>query len=92
MIELLDFVVKAHGGLDRWNQLENVTAKMTVAGAIWEFKQKPDLLTAVTFESNIHNQNHIIFKDFAGKGNQSVFSPDKLFIKNQKRQNPMDAR
>ena len=45
----------------------NVTAKMTVAGAIWEFKQKPGLLTDVTFESNIHNQDHVVFKDFMSR-------------------------
>jgi hypothetical protein len=97
MNELLEFAVKAHGDLGRWNQLKNITAKMTVAGAIWGFKQKPGLLTDVTFESNIHDQNHVVFKDFAGKGNESVFRPDKLFIKNEKgetlwaRDNPRNA-
>ena len=43
MTELLDVVVEAHGGLDRWNQLNSIKAKLTVAGAIWEFKQKPQL-------------------------------------------------
>jgi hypothetical protein len=97
MTELLDIVLEAHGGLDRWNQLSTIRAKMTVAGAIWEFKQKPGLLTDVTFESGIHDQHHVVYRDFAGKGNQSVFHPDKLFVKNEKgeilwtRDNPRNA-
>jgi hypothetical protein len=97
MTELLDVVVEAHGGLDRWNQLNNIKAKLTVAGAIWEFKQKPGLLTDVTFESNIHDQPQVVYRDFAGKGNQSVFRPDKLFVRNEKgevlwtRDNPRNA-
>ena len=84
MSELLDVVLEAHGGLDRWNQLKTIKAKMTVAGAIWEFKQKPGLLTDVTFESGIHDQHHIVYRDFAGKGNQSVFQPDQLLLKDEK--------
>ena len=97
MTELLDIVLEAHGGLDRWNQLSTIRAKMTVAGAIWEFKQKPGLLTDVTFESGIHDQHHVVYRDFAGKGNQSVFHPDKLFVKNEQgeilwtRDNPRNA-
>jgi hypothetical protein len=40
MTELLDVAVEAHGGLGRWNRLNNIKAKLTVAGAIWEFKTK----------------------------------------------------
>lgn len=97
MTELLDVAVEAHGGLDRWNQLNSIKAKLTVAGAIWEFKQKPGLLTDVTFESGIHDQQQVVYRDFAGKGNQSVFRPDKLFVRNEKgevlwtRDNPRNA-
>ena len=97
MTELLDIVLEAHGGLDRWNRLSTIKAKLTVAGAIWEFKQKPGLLTDVTFESGVHDQHQIVYRDFAGKGNQSVFHPDKLFVKNEQgeilwtRDNPRNA-
>src|ERR1700733_739858 len=84
MTELLDIVLEAHGGLDRWNQLSTIRAKMTVAGAIWEFKQKPGLLTDVTFESGIHDQHHVVYRDFAGKGNQSVFPPTSCLLKTKK--------
>jgi len=42
MNDLLSAAVNAHGGLSRWNQLKTVTATLSVTGAIWEVKGKPD--------------------------------------------------
>jgi hypothetical protein len=42
--DLLSPAVNAHGGLSRWNQLKRVTATLSITGAIWEVKGKPDAL------------------------------------------------
>lgn len=39
---LLKFATDAHGGLGRWNQLNSLTADLSVTGAIWHVKGKPD--------------------------------------------------
>jgi hypothetical protein len=44
MNDLLTFVVKAHGGLGRWNQLSFVKANVSITGAIWAVKCQPDVL------------------------------------------------
>ena len=38
MASLLDEVLDAHGGLDRWNQLEQVHAHRIQGGAVWGSK------------------------------------------------------
>ncbi len=84
MTELLDVVVEAHGGLDRWNQLNNIKAKLTVAGAIWEFKQKPGLLTDVTFESGIHDQQQVVTQISRAKAIKAYFAPTSCLSETKK--------
>jgi len=42
MPDLLRAAVEAHGGLSRWNQLNAVKASLSITGAIWQLKGKPD--------------------------------------------------
>ena len=44
MASLLDEVVDAHGGLDRWNQLEQVHAHLIQGGVVWALKGHPGQL------------------------------------------------
>jgi hypothetical protein len=43
MNELLALDVEAHGGIDRWNRFKTIDAKLSLGGALWSFKQQPDL-------------------------------------------------
>jgi hypothetical protein len=38
MSDLLDTVFEAHGGLERWNQLDTVSARLIQGGVLWPFK------------------------------------------------------
>ncbi|SCK32045.1 hypothetical protein VAR608DRAFT_2774 [Variovorax sp. HW608] len=38
MNDLLQQVLKAHGGLDRWNQFSSVTAQLSTGGGLWALK------------------------------------------------------
>jgi hypothetical protein len=35
MNDLLETVIEAHGGLERWNQLDSVSARLIQGGALW---------------------------------------------------------
>ena len=48
MNDLLKLAVEAHGGLDRWNQLKTLTANISVTGALWHLKGKPDILKGIS--------------------------------------------
>ena len=44
MNELLELAVKAHGGLARWNEVSPVEIDVSITGAIWYVKRRPDVL------------------------------------------------
>jgi hypothetical protein len=52
MNDLLQVAVDAHGGLSRWNQLKRVKASLSITGAIWQLKGKPDALAEVSIEAS----------------------------------------
>jgi hypothetical protein len=43
MTGLLDAVLGAHGGLDRWRQFDTIEATIVTGGKLWEIKGGPPL-------------------------------------------------
>jgi hypothetical protein len=56
MKDLLSVAVEAYGGLSRWNQLKTVRASLSITGAIWQVKGKPDVLKDVSIEAQLHEE------------------------------------
>ncbi len=56
MNDLLQVAVDTHGGLSRWNQLKRVRANLSVTGAIWQMKGKPDVLEDVSIKAELHKE------------------------------------
>src|ERR1700694_3860495 len=52
MSDLLNLAMKAHGGLERWKQVRNMQAKVTLNGALWRIKGRPDGLSGVVMRLN----------------------------------------
>lgn len=44
MGELKDFVIAAHGGLDRWNQLSEVRAHLLIGGVARALKKQDGVI------------------------------------------------
>lgn len=44
---LLDVALDAHGGLDRWNELQRFDARLSVTGALWYIKQTPHVSSSL---------------------------------------------
>ena len=42
--DLKDFVIAAHGGLDRWNRLSEVRAHLLLGGVPWPLKKQDGAL------------------------------------------------
>ncbi len=79
MTQLKDFVIKAHGGLDRWRQFNQLSADLIQGGVLWPVKGHPDTLarTAVTVGLKEEWASHAPF----GAGNRrSRFTPDRVAI------------
>ena len=81
MEDLLEFAVKAHGGLDRWNSFTALKAEVSIGGAIWDLKQQPGLLTNKLLEIKTHSE-HLTITPFTSPDKRIVFVPKRLTLEN----------
>lgn len=81
MNDLLQVAIDAHGGLSRWNQLKRVNASLSITGAIWQVKGKPDILKDVSIESELHQER--LTTHFNGKGIRTVFEPNRVIVETE---------
>jgi hypothetical protein len=56
MIDLTDFAIAAHGGLERWNELTAVSAHLLCGGVIWPLKGQDGVLDDVNVRVELHRQ------------------------------------
>ena len=82
MNDLLELAVKAHGGLDRWQQLTEITAHVSISGTLWGRKGHPDALVDTHVTLDPHRQR-ITYDPFLHEGRRSVFLPDHTVIETQ---------
>jgi hypothetical protein len=54
MTDLLETVIEAHGGLDRWRELDAISARLVHGGALWKVKGKQGLLDDVFIRASLH--------------------------------------
>ena len=79
MADLLQLALNAHGGLQRWNAFNSLTAELSVDGAIWHLKQQPGLLQHKIFEIETHTER-LTITPFTAPGLRSVFVPQRLVL------------
>ncbi len=78
MSDLLQRAVAAHGGLDRFNQFQTVSASLVNGGALWSVKGQAGVLNAhVTV--NLH-QEHASFALSTLPNRRAVFTPERVAI------------
>jgi len=78
MNDLLRLVLAAHGGVDRWNELNHLRAHASITGATWSLKGKPDVLRDVDIQADTHQERLII--DFPGQDKRAIFEPTRIVI------------
>ena len=54
MTDLLETVIEAHGGLQRWNQLDAVSARLVQGGVLWALKGQAGVLEDVFVRASLH--------------------------------------
>ena len=81
MTDLLQAAVDAHGGLSRWNQLKTVKASLSITGAIWQPKGKPDTLKDISIEAELHNER--LITHFNGQGMRTLFQPTRIIMETE---------
>jgi hypothetical protein len=56
MNDLLKIAIEAHGGLERWNQLKTVSARLIQGGVIWPLKGQTGVLDDVVVTASLHEE------------------------------------
>lgn len=75
---LLADVVEAHGGLERWNELETVEAEIIGGGGLFPFKGSPPASGPRYLKVWLHEQRATIAP--AGSDRLILFTPDRVAI------------
>src|SRR5438132_7699954 len=79
MSDLLETVIAAHGGLARWNQLTNVTARLVQGGALWALKGQAGVLDDVVVTASLHEER-VSHRPFGAADRHSSFTPERVAI------------
>ena len=79
MSDLLDQVVKAHGGLQTWRQVQGVTSGLTSWGMTWSLKGQPTLLRGVTVDVATTDQL-LRVHPFVNQDCHGIYTPQQVSI------------
>jgi hypothetical protein len=79
MSDLLDTVIEAHGGLERWNQLDAVSARLIQSGAEWTIKGHDGVLADVYARASLHEERES-HHPFGAPDLRSSFTPGRVAI------------
>ena len=79
MTDLLETVIEAHGGLDRWRELDAISARLVHGGALWKVKGKQGLLDDVFIRASLHQQ-WVSHHPFGAADRRTAFTPDRVAI------------
>jgi hypothetical protein len=82
MDDLLATTIKAHGGQDRWNQLNTVSARLTQGGALWALKGQEGVLDSVVVTANLHDER-VSHRPFGAPDRRSAFTPGRVAIETE---------
>jgi hypothetical protein len=81
MDDLLKLAIGAHGGLERWRQVNVVRANASITGELWHLKGQPDVLKNIQVVAQLHRQHlvtHLIAKD-----RRTIFTTGKVSIESE---------
>ena len=79
MNDLLETVIEAHGGLEHWNQLDSVSARLIQGGVLWELKGQAGVLDDVVVTASLH-QERASHRPFGAADRHSSFTPERVAI------------
>ena len=80
MSDLLALALKAHGGLQRWDELTSATGRFAIGGAIWGFKGVPGVLADITVDLELRTER-VTLKPVGGVDTHTVFTDGRLELR-----------
>jgi hypothetical protein len=77
--DLLTELIHAHGGLDRWNALDRVSARLLQGGALWSIKGHEGVLADVGVTAALHEER-VSHAPFGAPHLRTAFTPRRIAI------------
>jgi hypothetical protein len=74
---LLDEAIAAHGGMERWREIQSIKLNVSISGYLWEVKGSPEGLSNVQVEIDARQPAVSIAPYRSGVGH---FKPDRAWI------------
>jgi hypothetical protein len=78
MSDLLNMAVEAHGGLARWSAVKTIEVELSITGAIWYVKGRPNVLRDIAMRVDADQER--VVTTFADKDVRTTFAPDRVLI------------
>ncbi|AYL94338.1 hypothetical protein [Mucilaginibacter celer] len=75
---LLKFAIEAHGGLERWNRIKSLNIDLSISGAIWYVKGRPEILKDISVF--VETQQEKLIMTFNGEDKKIYFVPSAIAI------------
>jgi hypothetical protein len=77
--DLTDFVIEAHGGLDRYRRFTSATARFRTGGALWAVKGRPGILAEAEVRVDLREQR-ASHSPFPAPGLRTSFTAQRVAI------------
>ena len=77
--DLAKVAIEAHGGLERWNQFESLTARLVQGGVLWGLKGKAEVLERASVKVALRKERASHWP-FAPTDHRSSFTPHRVAI------------
>ena len=78
-MKLLDEVLGAYGGVERWRELDTIKIHQIVGGVLWTLKNADGVINDSTVEIRVQEQR-AWHRPFTGAGLRSSYSPGRVAI------------
>jgi hypothetical protein len=79
MSDLLDLAIEAHGGMERWEQVERIRATFSTSGLLWAIKGHPEGLPSIMMEMNARDPA-VVASPFKAPKQMATFTPDRVAV------------
>jgi hypothetical protein len=76
MNDLLQTAIDAHGGLERWEKINEIEVTASITGAIWFVKGQGDYLKNIVMTATTKRER--LVTDFPGQSKRFLFEPPHL--------------
>ncbi|GII57309.1 hypothetical protein Pth03_56980 [Planotetraspora thailandica] len=79
---LLDLVLEAHGGIERWSKAKTIRARLNMGGPTWTALGQEKIFAGLDVAVEV-NEQRTVFTGFTGPGLRGVYTPDHVAIEDQ---------